>query len=194
MSETSERLKQETIAAYARLGAFGKSTDDVRAFLTAYIAYTRGERDFDSVIAGWSVLQVSAALEAASISAWHVALLHPTANRDRLTAIMLDHARYREDRLAAQVNEKMLPDYERGKKSREGGAKAHGTEEERLARAVQLHNLDQQLKPGLSRSRRSHLVAKNAAKRGIKVSAKTVERELKKYASFLQVMPASDGK
>lgn len=49
---------------------------------------------------------------------------------DGLTRIMLDYAYWREKRVLALADGKMLLDYKRGKKSREGGASAHGTEEE----------------------------------------------------------------
>jgi hypothetical protein len=186
MSPNSEHLKQETLKARARLWRYGKTAEDMRELLERKRAYCEGVAPgFDAVVADWSVLQISAALEYAALSAWHVALLHK-ANADRLTGIMLSYAYWRQKRVLAVVQEKMLQDYKRGKKSREGGENARGRKEDRHARAKAFYDLDQELTRTDLTTARHKLVAKKAAARGIaKASYKTVERDLKKYVRFV---------
>jgi hypothetical protein len=192
MSQNSERLlQQETLAALARLLRYGKTDQDVRKFLERHRAFWDGAVGIDAVVADWSVLQVSAALEFAALSSLHAPLLHLRADKasarvaDSLTRIILDYGRFRENRVVALAQEKILPDYKRGKKSREGGASAHGTEEERLTRAKDVYQLDQALtRTDLSRSARNEHIAKKFG-----ISAKTVGRDLNKYARYLESLP-----
>jgi hypothetical protein len=189
MWDASE-LVEELKAARARLLEYGKSFDDFRVFLQAFINHAKCDQtDFDIRAAGWSTLQFWAAMECGCLSllymAWHEGTVW---GPDAASQVAFDYAAAREQRSLLeffhQIEEQLLPDAQLGRKVRAGAETAHGTEEEKLCKAEQLYKIKQELSRSdkLSATRVHNLIAEIYKRHHGEISGKTVGRYLKKYS------------
>jgi hypothetical protein len=182
---------QEVEAAVARLHDAGKSPEDCPGAIADW-----NERG--AVPVGWSSEQMLIGFELACLSTLHeIAYGRLSSSTVEVDRIHWWLAVAREKRLQFQYYETiglMLPDFERGRKSRIKGAENHGSPATRQQRRKRLRDLFRDVlfdwvlvkrRPleSLKRGRHHQRVAElYHARYGVKVSSKTVERDLKAYA------------